>query len=64
MKQLTPAGGGLGDLGADLGGDDLGGDLVVVTILAPWQVKTPEPAAEPAGDEGKRHYWQNHRQAR
>ena len=49
------AGGGLGDLGADLGGDDLGGDLGGGDDLGDLGggEDTPEPAAEPAGDEGE-----------
>jgi hypothetical protein len=49
------AGGGLGDLGADLGGDDLGGDLGGGDDLGDLGGggDTAEPAAEPAGDEGE-----------
>jgi hypothetical protein len=49
------AGGGLGDLGGDLGGDDLGGDLGGGDDLGDLGGggDTPEPAAEPAGDEGE-----------
>ena len=48
-------GGGLDDLGADLGGDDLGGDLGGGDDLGDLGGggDTPEPAAEPAGDEGE-----------
>ena len=48
-------GGGLGDLGADLGGDDLGGDLGGDDDAGDigGAGDTPEPAAEPAGDEGE-----------
>lgn len=42
-------GGGLGDLGADLGGDDLGGDLGGGDDLGDLGGGTDEPAAEPAG---------------
>jgi len=48
-------GGGLDDLGAGLGGDDLGGDLGGGDDLGDLGggEETPEPAAEPAGDEGE-----------
>ena len=46
-------GGGLGDLGADLGGDDLGGDLGGDDDAGDIGGGGEEPAAEPAGDEGE-----------
>ena len=46
-------GGGLGDLGADLGGDDLGGDLGGGDDLGDLGGGGEEPEAEPAGDEGE-----------
>jgi hypothetical protein len=48
-------GGGLDDLGADLGGDTGGGDLGGGDDLGDLGggEETPEPAAEPAGDEGE-----------